>query len=295
MQQNERVGILGTGLMGAPIARRLAAAGWQVSAWNRSPQKLQPLVAEGVTAAATPAELAANSDVLICLLSDASACEQAIFAPGAALSAARPGTALLMMSTLSPEIVSRQAERAAAAGVTFLDLPVSGGTRGAEQGSLSLMAGGDAALIERLQPLLAVMGRVTRVGEVGAGQLTKLVNQIMVAGTLSLLSEALLLAERGGADPVQVREALLGGFADSTILRQHGERMVNADFTARGPAKWQLKDTRSAVALADQLGLSLPLTTTVNQLFTQMIAAGDGELDHCAILRQIRRINGEAI
>lgn len=290
-----RIGILGTGLMGAPIARRLAAAGWKVSAWNRSAEKLTPLVAEGITPAATPAELAAHSEVLICLLSDANACEQAIFAPGAALSAARPGTALLMMSTLSPEIVSGQAERAAAAGVAFLDLPVSGGTRGAEQGSLSLMAGGDTALIERLQPLLAVMGRVTRVGEVGAGQLTKLVNQIMVAGTLSLLSEALLLAERGGADPVQVREALLGGFADSTILRQHGERMVSADFTARGPAKWQLKDTRSAVALADQLGLSLPLTTTVNQLFTQMIAAGDGELDHCAILRQIRRINGEAI
>lgn len=292
---DNHIGILGTGLMGAPIARRLAAAGWKVSAWNRSAEKLTPLVAEGITPAATPAELAAHCEVLICLLSDADACEQAIFAPGAALSAARPGTALLMMSTLSPEIVSGQAERAAAAGVEFLDLPVSGGTRGAEQGTLSLMAGGDAALIEHLQPLLAVTGRVTRVGEVGAGQLTKLVNQIVVAGTLSLLSEALLLAERGGADPVQVREALLGGFADSTLLRQHGERMVSGDFAARGPAKWQLKDTRSAVALADELGLSLPLTTTVNQLFTQMIAAGDGELDHCAILRQIRRLNGERL
>jgi 2-hydroxy-3-oxopropionate reductase len=204
-------------------------------------------------------------------------------------------TTIIMMSTLSPDIVVEQARKASSVQAHYIDMPVSGGTIGAEKGSLSLMAGGDRKIVDSLRPLLSHLGKVTHVGGVGAGQLTKLANQIIVAGTLSLLSEAFTLAQQGGADPAKVREALLGGFADSTLLQHQGERMVKGDFEARGAAKWQLKDTRSAVALAKQLDLTLPLTETVNQLFSQMIDAGEGELDHCAIIKQIQRLNNVLI
>lgn len=289
-----RIGLLGTGLMGQPVARRLAAAGYPLAVWNRSAEKTRALKAHGISCSESPARLVAESDVILCLLSDAQACDEVLF-NGPALQSIARGAVIVMMSTLSPALVVEQQRKAKAAQADYLDMPVSGGTAGAEQGSLSLMAGGCAHSIDRLRPLLSHLGRVTRVGDVGAGQLCKLANQIIVAGTLSLLSEAFTLAARGGAEPQRVREALLGGFADSALLHQHGERMVNQDFSARGPAKWQLKDTRSAVALASELGLTLPLTETVNQLFSQMIDAGDGDLDHCAIIRQIQRINGAAI
>jgi len=291
MISEQRIGLLGAGLMGKPVARRLAAAGYAVSVWNRSVNKARELEKQGVAIVTSPAQLIAENEVIICLLSDEQACNEVLFTEST-LKAAGQNTVIIMMSTLSPEIVIGQQKKVQQLQINYIDMPVSGGTRGAENGTLSLMAGGKAEHIDALRPLLSHLGKVTRVGDVGAGQLTKLANQIIVAGTLSLLSEAFTLAQKGGADPVQVREALLGGFADSTLLQQQGERMVQQDFTARGPAKWQLKDTRSTVALAKELGLTLPVTETVNTLFSQMIDAGDGELDHCAVIRQIQRLNG---
>ena len=294
MKSEMRIGLLGTGLMGQPVARRLVAAGYPVTVWNRSQEKALQLASAGVKIEQSASQLLADSELIICLLSDATACDEVIFNHNA-LQYIGPDTIILMMSTLSPDIVVEQARKAHSVQAHYVDLPVSGGTTGAEKGSLSLMAGGSRQLIESLRPLLSHLGKVTHVGEVGAGQLTKLANQIIVAGTLSLLSEAFTLAQRGGADPEKVREALLGGFADSTLLQHQGERMVKGDFKARGAAKWQLKDTRSAVALAKQLNLTLPLTETVNQLFSQMIDAGEGDLDHCAIIKQIQRLNNVAI
>lgn len=294
MKSEMRIGLLGTGLMGQPVARRLVAAGYPVTVWNRSQERALQLASAGVKIEQSASQLLADSELIICLLSDATACDEVIFNHDA-LQYIGPETIILMMSTLSPDIVVEQARKAHSVQAHYVDLPVSGGTIGAEKGSLSLMAGGDRQLIDSLRPLLSHLGKVTHVGEVGAGQLTKLANQIIVAGTLSLLSEAFTLAQRGGADPEKVREALLGGFADSTLLQHQGERMVKGDFKARGAAKWQLKDTRSAVALAKQLNLTLPLTETVNQLFSQMIDAGEGDLDHCAIIKQIQRLNKVAI
>lgn len=294
MKSEMRIGLLGTGLMGQPVARRLVAAGYPVTVWNRSQEKALQLASAGVKIEQSASQLLADSELIICLLSDATACDEVIFNHNA-LQYIGPDTIILMMSTLSPDIVVEQARKAHSVQAHYVDLPVSGGTTGAEKGSLSLMAGGDRQLIDSLRPLLSHLGKVTHVGEVGAGQLTKLANQIIVAGTLSLLSEAFTLAQRGGANPEKVREALLGGFADSTLLQHQGERMVKGDFKARGAAKWQLKDTRSAVALAKQLNLTLPLTETVNQLFSQMIDAGEGDLDHCAIIKQIQRLNKVAI
>lgn len=294
MKSEMRIGLLGTGLMGQPVARRLVAAGYSVTVWNRSQEKALQLASAGVKIEQSASQLLADSELIICLLSDATACDEVIFNHDS-LQYIGPDTIILMMSTLSPDIVVEQARKAHSVQAHYVDLPVSGGTTGAEKGSLSLMAGGKRQLIDSLRPLLSHLGKVTHVGEVGAGQLTKLANQIIVAGTLSLLSEAFTLAQCGGADPEKVREALLGGFADSTLLQHQGERMVKGDFKARGAAKWQLKDTRSAVALAKQLNLTLPLTETVNQLFSQMIDAGEGDLDHCAIIKQIQRLNKVAI
>jgi len=294
MKREIRIGLLGTGLMGQPVARRLAAAGYPVAVWNRSPEKALSLVSSGVQIKQSASQLIADNDVILCLLSDATACEEVLFNQDALQSMGK-NTIIIMMSTLSPDIVVEQARKARSVQAHYIDMPVSGGTMGANNGSLSLMAGGNKQLIDSLRPLLSHLGRVTHVGDTGAGQLTKLANQIIVAGTLSLLSEAFILAERGGADPAKVREALLGGFADSTLLQHQGERMVKGDFKARGAAKWQLKDTRSAVALAEKLNLTLPLTETVNQLFSQMIEAGEGDLDHCAIIKQIQRLNGVPI
>jgi len=294
MKREIRIGLLGTGLMGQPVARRLAAAGYPVAVWNRSPEKALSLVSSGVQIKQSASQLIADNDVILCLLSDATACEEVLFNQDALQSMGK-NTIIIMMSTLSPDIVVEQASKARSVQAHYIDMPVSGGTMGANNGSLSLMAGGNKQLIDSLRPLLSHLGRVTHVGDTGAGQLTKLANQIIVAGTLSLLSEAFILAERGGADPAKVREALLGGFADSTLLQHQGERMVKGDFKARGAAKWQLKDTRSAVALAEKLNLTLPLTETVNQLFSQMIEAGEGDLDHCAIIKQIQRLNGVPI
>jgi 2-hydroxy-3-oxopropionate reductase len=196
------------------------------------------------------------------------------------------------MSSIPVETARAEAEAAAARGIAYVDAPVSGGERGAVGGTLAIMAGGDAGVIGRLAPVFAALGRVTPIGPVGAGQLAKLANQLIVASTICAVAEALLMAERGGADPVRVREALLGGFADSTVLRQHGERMVRGDFRPGGPAKYQIKDTGTALALADSLGLHLPVAAEVDRLFRDLVGHGGGDLDHSAALVELRRRNG---
>lgn len=153
------------------------------------------------------------------------------------------------------------------------------------------MVGGEEIAFERVRPLMASMGRPIHVGPAGAGELAKLVNQLIVASTIATVAEAMLLAERGGADPSKVREALLGGFADSTILHQHAPRMIERNFVPGGPAKYQVKDTATAVAFADSLRLELPVLRLVDRLFEDMVLHGDGELDHSGIIREIRRRN----
>jgi 2-hydroxy-3-oxopropionate reductase len=185
-----------------------------------------------------------------------------------------------------------QGRRAAEFGVRYVDAPVSGGEIGARNATLAIMAGGSEEDFAAIAPILTAMGRPVRVGPVGCGQLAKLVNQLIVAGTIANVAEALLLAERGGASPAKVREALAGGFADSTILQLAGKRMIEGDFTPGGPAKWQLKDTRNALAYAESVGLSLPVASVVDSLFAAMVEHGDGDLDHSGLIREMRRRNG---
>ena len=285
------VGFIGTGIMGKPMARNLLQAGYPVRAWNRSPAKAQELAAHGAEVLPTPALAAKGAQVLVCMLSDGPTCDEVLFGEGGAARVLAPGALVIVMSSIAVDSAVEQARQCAALGLHYLDAPVSGGERGAREASLAIMVGGEVAAFEQGRQVLAAMGRPVHVGPAGTGELSKLVNQLIVASTIATVAEGLLLAERGGADPAKVHEALLGGFVDSPIWRQHGQRMLDNDFTPGGPAKWQLKDTRTALAQAQKLGLSLPVGSLVDGLFQAMIEAGDGELDHAGLIRQLRRHN----
>lgn len=284
-----KVGFVGIGIMGYHMARRIAEQGHRVRAWNRTPDKAQRLTAFGIEVAAHAADCARDADVVICMLSSGPVCDEVLFGPGQVVAAMKPGSTLIVMSSIPVETARRQAAAAKALGVDYLDAPVSGGEKGAEAAKLAIMVGGKVAVFERRRPLLEAMGRPVRVGPCGAGQLSKLANQMMVASTITAVAEALLFAERGGADPAMVREALLGGFADSTILRLHGQRMIEGNFVPGGPAKYQPKDTSTALALARSIGLELPMLDLVDRLYRDMVEHGDGDLDHSAIILELKR------
>lgn len=286
------VGFLGTGIMGLPMARRIAGAGYRVVAWNRTHDKATPLAAAGVEVAGRAHDAVRDADVVICMLSSGPACDDILLGDEGVLAEMRASSVLIVMSSIPVDTAQRQATAAAARAVGYLDAPVSGGQKGAQDGTLAIMVGGDESMFERSRAVLQTMGRPTRIGPAGTGQLAKLVNQMMVASTLAAVAEAMLLAERGGADPAQVRAALLGGFADSTILRQHAARMIAQDFQPGGPAKYQVKDTRTAIGFAQSVGLELPVLGLVDDLFSDMVENGDGELDHSAVIRELRRRNG---
>ena len=235
------VGFIGTGIMGEPMAHHLLEAGYPLRVWNRSPDKLISLIAAGAVPCVDARSVSQGITTLICMLSDGPACDAVLFGSPGVVASMTPGSTLVVMSSIPVETAVEQSRRAAEHGIRYMDAPVSGGQLGARKASLAIMVGGSKEDFAATMPLLAVMGRPVRVGPVGCGELAKLVNQIIVASTIATVAEALLLAERGGADPTKVREALTGGFADSTILQQHARRMIENDFTPGGAAKWQLR------------------------------------------------------
>lgn len=289
-----RIGFLGTGLMGAPMARNLIAAGHAVTVWNRSPAKAEALARDGARVAPAAADAVAGAGIVVSMLSDgpATAAVQADPALRAALVA---GMVWIEMGSIRPAEARAQAEDLAALGVLHLDAPVSGGTRGAEAATLAIMAGGSEEVFTRVAPVLAAMGRPVHVGPSGAGQLAKLANQAIVAVTIGAVAEAMLLLQRGGADPAAVRQALKGGFADSTILQQHGARMTAGDFAPGGLSKFQLKDLDNVLAEAGGLGLTLPMVEEVRERFARFCdALGGAEKDHSGLYLELLDRNGIA-
>lgn len=291
IQPSLRIAVLGIGMMGQPMARRLCQAGHAVSVWNRDRSKAERLLDAGARVAASPAEAVAGADCVVTLLTDGAAVADVLFEQGAAAAMA-PGALLIDMSSIMPSQAREHASRLQALGLHHLDAPVSGGTLGAEQGTLAIMVGGEAADFARAAPLFAVLGRATQVGPHGAGQLAKLANQMIVGITIGAVAEALLLCQQGGADPAQVRAAISGGFADSRILQVHGERMVGRDFAKRGSMQVQLKDMRNALATAAELGFDAPITGLFEQLYAEGVAHGLGELDQSALFVELARRNG---
>ena len=288
-----RVAVLGIGMMGLPIARRLCEAGCEVSAWNRSRAKADRLLPFGASVTDTPAAAVAEADVVITLLEDGQVVEDVLFQLGTT-KGLRPGTLVVDMSSIQPRQARDHAARLSAMGVAHLDAPVSGGTVGAEQGQLAIMVGGKPTDFERVRPLLELLGRPTHVGPTGAGQLAKLANQMIVGITIGAVAEALLLCEKGGADMAKVKQAITGGFADSRILQVHGQRMIERDFTKRGAVAVQLKDMRNALATANEIGFEAPITQLFEQLFAQAAGHGLAELDHSALFVELASRNGMA-
>ncbi|SFR62880.1 3-hydroxyisobutyrate dehydrogenase [Marinobacter daqiaonensis] len=284
------IAFLGIGLMGAPMTANLLAAGFRMTLWNRTAAKCEPFK-EQADVAPSPAEAVAGADVVITMLENGDVVEDVLVRQGV-IDALGEGAVLIDMSSVQPSLARRHAAMAAERGAGYLDAPVSGGTRGAESGTLSIMAGGEAAHLESVQGVLAALGRVTHIGPVGAGQLAKLANQAIVGVTIGAVSEALLLASRGGADPVAVREALLGGFAGSRILEQHGQRMIDRDFAPGAPARIQLKDLRMILDEARAEGLTLPLAQQAHNTYLSLVANGHADVDHSGLLLELEHING---
>lgn len=277
--------------MGLPMSRRLCEAGHTVHVWNRSRDKAERAAAFGATVHDTAAQAAAQADVLITMLENGDIVEQVMFEQGSA-QAMPKGAVHIDMSSIKPAQARDHAARLQARGLQHLDAPVSGGTIGAEQGTLAIMAGGDADVFARMQPVFAAMGRSTHVGPSGAGQLAKLANQMIVGITIGAVAEALLLCEKGGADMAKVKEAITGGFADSRILQVHGQRMVERDFAPRARMSVQLKDMRNALSTAEQIGFTAPITGLFEQLYASGIDHGMTDLDHSGLFVELARRNG---
>jgi len=278
---------LGIGLMGKPMATRLAAAGYPVSAWNRSPAKAEALRGAGVTPCADPAHAVQGAAIVISMLEAGPAVARVL---DAALAHLAPGTLWIDMSSTRQDEALAFAARLAAQGCRFIDAPVSGGVQGAESGTLAIMAGAEDDDFARAAPLLRVLGKPVQVGPAGSGQVAKLCNQLIVGATIQVVAEALLLAEAAGADAAAVREAIRGGFAGSRVLEVHGQRMLERNFVPGGKVSTQVKDQRNVLAAAQAAGLSLPVTAVVTRQFEAIENALAGA-DHAAGLMALERMN----
>lgn len=290
MAAARKITLLGTGLMGFPMSVNLLAAGHDLTVWNRSAGKAEPLAVRGATVAKDMAKAVSGAEFVITMMADGAVTGEVI----EAVSGEAPkGAVWIDMSSIKPEEARAQAQILADLGIGYLDAPVSGGTKGAEAGTLAIMAGGDAAVFEAARDVLSAMGRPTHVGPVGTGQLSKLANQSIVAITIGAVAEAMLLVERGGADPAAVRAALLGGFADSTILQQHGRRMTEGNFEPGGLSKFQVKDLKNVMNEAAHLGLTLPMTRDVLDRFVHFVDhMGGADRDHSGLYLELLDRNG---
>lgn len=288
MAEQLSIGFIGTGIMGRPMARNLLRAGFPVTVWNRTRAKYAELVAAGAVAAGSPAELAARSDVVITMLMEWSQLEGLALGPGGFIEAMRPGSVFIDMGTDPPANARALAAYCAPRGVAVLDAPVSGGQRGATEGSLAIMAGGTQEAFDLVRPVLEAMGKnVVLVGPAGSGQVAKAANQLIVAVTIEAVAEALALAKAAGADPAMVRKAMMGGFATSRILEEHGARMLERNWSLGGPLSAHLKDRSNVYEVAEAAGLELPAARAVFERILEFVAAGGGDLDHSALYEML--------
>jgi 2-hydroxy-3-oxopropionate reductase len=280
-----RVGFIGLGVMGAPMARHVLAAGYPLTVHSRSAQPVDALVREGAARASTPTELAAVSDVVITMVPDTPDVEQVVFGEHGVADGAAVGTLVIDMSTIDPIATRGFAERLRAGGVEMLDAPVSGGQVGAEAGTLSIMVGGPQDAFERARPLFETMGStIVHVGPSGAGQVTKACNQLVIASAVEAVGEAFVLAAKAGVDPAKVREALLGGFAGSKVLEIHGQRMLDGAFEPGFRSALMAKDGRIVLEAAERLGAPVPAFRAVAERLDAMLPADRGDLDYAALV-----------
>ena len=289
------LGFIGLGLMGRPMCLHLHKAGARLTIHNRSRAVVEQLIGPGIEAANKPAEVARQADIVVVMVSDTPAVEQVLFGPDGLVGGLRAGSLVIDMGTTAATATRDFAHRLQQAGADLIDAPVSGGQIGARDAMLAIMAGGTDAAIVRALPLFEVLGKTfTHVGEVGAGQVAKAANQVIVGLNIGAVAEALALANSAGVDMKKVREALLGGFAASRVLEVHGQRMIDESFAPGGKSTTQHKDLRQALDLGASYGLSLPATELNLNLYQALIDQGDGALDHSALFKLIRKTAGSS-
>jgi 2-hydroxy-3-oxopropionate reductase len=297
MPTDERIGFIGLGLMGRPMAKNLLKRGYTVVAHNRSQGAVDDLVSAGAERASSPADVARRTTRIVTMLPDSPDVERVLEGDDGVFSALQPGTILIDTSSIAPAAARRLAARATTLGATMLDAPVSGGEIGAINASLSIMVGGDQAAFTTAKPILDAMGnpeRVLRIGEAGAGQTCKVCNQMVIGGALAAVCEAFALARKAGVDPALVREALLGGFAASRVLEVHGDRILNANYKPGFRGSLYAKDLRIASSTLAEFATPATVSSAVHQLVEAQVAAGEGEDDYSAVARVVFRLAGVA-
>jgi len=290
---SDHVGFVGLGTMGLAMAANARRGGFEVSAWNRTPGRAGDIEALGVQITETPAAVAAASDIVITIVSDTPDVEEVLFGPGGVAEGAKAGSLVIDMSTISPSATRDFAARLAKQGVRMLDGPVSGGSEGAKKGTLSIFIGGDAADLERAQPVLRTLGTtITHVGPIGAGQAVKAVNQVILAGTYLGVAEGVVLALKAGLDVDQVIGALSGGAAQSWVLTNRSGRMKDNDYPLGFKVALHRKDLGIALGLARESGASLPVSALCEQIEAGLIGQGHANDDMSAVARAIRALSG---
>jgi len=286
----DRVGFIGLGLMGKPMAKNLLKKGFALTVASRSRGPVDEVVAAGARAASTPADVARQSDVVITMVPDSPDVRAVVAGPQGVFEGIAPGSVIVDMSTITPAVARELASAAAGRGVQMLDAPVSGGEIGAVNASLSIMVGGDAATLDRIRPILNAMGnpdRVVHIGPAGAGQVCKACNQVCIGGALASVSEAFAMARKAGIDPAKVREALLGGFAASRVLEVHGERILKGNYVPGFKTKLYHKDLGIVMQTVHELAVSAPVAALVSQYVSALMAAGLGDEDYSSLAKAV--------
>ena len=284
------IGFIGIGLMGLPMAKNILKSGYKLIAYNRSKEKLELLKNSDAQIASSIGYLVSNSEVIITMLTDDRAVDEVLGAKEF-VNNLKTGSTVIDMSSIKPTTATKHYNNLKLKKIHFLDAPVSGGTIGAEEGSLAIMVGGEQNVFNEVNTILKTMGNPTLVGPTGSGQVSKLANQIIVGLTIGAVAEAVTLCEKAGADPNKMIDALSGGWADSKILKTHGKRMINKDFTPKGRTSVQLKDLNNIVDCANSFNLHLPISNLVKEMYKTLVKNGHGETDHSSLYKEIERIN----
>ena len=286
-----KIGFIGLGIMGKPMSRNLIKAGHELVVYDVRSEPLEELAAQGASRGASPRDVAARTEIVITMLPDGPEVEQVVLGADGVLEAARPGLIVVDMSSISPVVARRVGDECARRGVAFLDAPVSGGEPGAINATLAIMVGGEQATFDKVLPIFQALGKtITLTGPVGAGNVTKLANQIMVAVNIAAVGEALALAAKAGVNPEVVFNAVKGGLAGSAALNAKAPMILARNFKPGFRIRLHHKDLRNALGAAEALSVPLPLTSLVQQMLTALINEGEGELDHSGIVRFTERL-----
>ena len=296
MSDLKQIGFIGLGIMGKPIAKNLIKAGFELQVHSRSNGPVKELVALGAKETGTPAECAKNMDAVITMLPDGPDSESVILGENGVLDSAKKGAIIIDMSSIAPAISQKIAKSCETSGAEFLDAPVSGGEPGAIEGTLAIMVGGKQSVFDSSQSIFDSVGSsYVLCGDYGAGNTTKLANQIIVATNIAAVGEALVLAKKAGLEPQKVFDAIKGGLAGSNVINAKGPMMISGNFNPGFRIKLHHKDIRNSMLTGSDLGVSLPVTSLVQQIIVSLVNEGKGELDHSAIANFVEKINDQSI